>query len=699
MTSPPRRNALAGERSPFLRHGAGQPVDWLPWGEAAFQKAKAENKPVLLDIGAIWCHWCHVMDRESYENPATAALINDLFIAVKVDRDARPDVDARYQRAVQLLTGQGGWPLTAFLTPSGDVYYGGTYFPPDERFGRPSFQRVLREVARVWRDEHERALDAAQDIRARVEQYARAEAEPGEPAVGLVSDALDELADSFDFRYGGFGRAPKFPNAGALDLVLDHWLDTGTDWARRVVAETLTAMGRGGIYDQLGGGFHRYATDARWIIPHFEKMAYDNGVLLATYARAYAATGDEDLAGIASGVVDYYADVAPALASAGGFPASQDADVGPDDDGDYWTWTVDEIEHELHDQRLARAATLYYGLDDAGGAMQLDPNRHVLFRSMDVEALATRMDTDAASAAALVEEARARLEAARDRRPRPYVDETLYTGWVALVASGHVAAARHLGLAAASTAALRALDRVWDEAFDPARGLVHIPADPESGVFLEDQAYVAAALIDVFELTQRPEPLDRARELVRIALDRFGDPHSGGLLDRPAEPAASSTSSEQPQRSVADSPMPAANAMMALALFRLAALNHEEHLHTAAMDLLRAFAGSVARIGSAAATYLKALSWATMPVTSVVVVDREPPDHSALFRVALSTYRPRTVLRCFAPDSVDASQLPPELRVMVTSAAPRAYICAGRTCAAPTADEDALRELLHTLRG
>lgn len=405
--SPP----LADARSPFLRHGAEQPVSWLPWGEDAFERAAHENKPILLDIGAVWCHWCHVMDHESYEDEETARLINERFVAVKVDRDERPDVDARYQRAVQALSGQGGWPLTAFLTPEGEVFYGGTYFPPDDRFGRPSFRRVLGEISRVWGDERERALDAARAVRTRISAYEQAEAEAGELSPALVGDAVEALAEAFDFRHGGFGRAPKFPNAGALNLLLDRHIDTGADWARRIVVETLDAMGRGGVYDQLAGGFHRYSTDARWLVPHFEKMAYDNGVLLEAYARAYAAFGQPFHRRIADGIVDWYSALAPALVEAGGFPASQDADIGPHDDGDYWTWTVDEVREALgDDEQLTRAAVLRYGIDDPASGMPTDHSRHVLYLALDEQEVALRLQVDETEAAALSQEAARRLD-------------------------------------------------------------------------------------------------------------------------------------------------------------------------------------------------------------------------------------------------------------------------------------------------
>lgn len=260
-------NPLAQSKSPFLRHGAEQPVAWLPWGEEAFRRAREEDRPVLLDIGAVWCHWCHVMDRESYEDPDTAALINELFVPVKVDRDERPDVDARYQRAVQSVVGVGGWPLTAFLTPTGEVFHGGTYFPPEDTQGRPGFRRVLREVARVWSEERSRVRELADAINSRTATVLTGEAAAGDLGPGLIDSAVDALSKAYDPRNGGFGQAPKFPNTGALGLLLDEWLDTGSVLSRDMVRTTLDAMVAGGIHDHVGGGFHRYSTDARWIIP------------------------------------------------------------------------------------------------------------------------------------------------------------------------------------------------------------------------------------------------------------------------------------------------------------------------------------------------------------------------------------------------------------------------------------------------
>ncbi len=710
------RPTLQNAVSPFLKHGATQPVAWLPWGEAALDFAKREDRPILLDIGAVWCHWCHVMDRESYDDPATAALINEHFIPVKVDRDERPDVDARYQRAVQALAGQGGWPLTAFLTPDGRAFYGGTYFPPTDAHGRPLFRRVLQEVARAWREDRERALRQAEELSSRIaasEAGLRRSAELGSELVALGEESL---ADEFDFRHGGFGRAPKFPNPGGLHLLLDRWLDDGEEWQRRVVLESLVSMGRGGIFDQLGGGFHRYATDARWLIPHFEKMASDNGALLELYARA-AATFEEPLFGdVARGILRYYRAVAPHLLERGGFPASQDADTGMDDDGDYWTWTEEEVASALEgDERLTRAALLRYGFDDPAARMHLDPERHVLFLARDTAQVAAELgESDAEAVARSLGEAARRLVGAREARPRPFVDETVYADWTAMVAAGHLAAARYVE-AEAATPALAALERIWSAAWREGTGIAHRvdfggggPGEPAAeGTaaraaaegFLSDQAFVAAAFLDAFELSQRDEWLSRAAAIADIMLSRFRAPDGAGFVDRPSDADAPGALSE-PHRPIADAPEPSGNAIAALTLLRLEALLDAPRYGDAARRTLTAFAGAASRLASGAATYFRAVDWALSPVTTVVVVGAEPaPAADPLFREALGAYRPRTVLRRFQARSVDARSLPAAVRAMLSADAPRAYVCAGRTCAAPVATPEELSELLRSFRG
>ena len=687
--------SLAEERSPFLQHGAKQPVRWMPFGEAAFQRAAREDKPILLDIGAVWCHWCHVMDRESYEDKDTAALINELFVPVKVDRDERPDVDARYQRAVQTLVGQGGWPLTAFLTPDGDVFYGGTYFPPVDGYGRPSFRRVLGEVARIWKEERPRALDAVRGIRERLTAYAQAEAQPGAVDRQMLSNTQEEFANHFDFRFGGFGRAPKFPNPSGLSFLLDQDVDRHQDWNRRMVLETLRAMARGGVYDQIGGGFHRYSVDARWIIPHFEKMSYDNGPLLEVFARAAQVYADDELAAAARGIVEHYFDIAPKLLHRGGFPASQDADYSPHDDGDYWTWTMEEITSALQGDRAALAATLYWGVEDPASAMHIEPDRHVLFRALTIAQLAGRLQITEQEAADLIEHARTRLKQVRDKRKQPFVDETVYTGWSGLLISGFAAAARHVGAARARAVVVSALDRIWDEGWNAEQGLAHRLGDRKAGEYFEDHAHFAQALLDGFELTQRADYLERARTVVTLVERRFADARTGALRDRPHDAPAPARSLEEPNLSVADSPVPSGNAVFALVLLRLSALLHDEQYRARAERLLAAFAGSATQLGTAAPTYMRAVDWATGPIRTVVIVGTMEPESDEMMAAALRVYQPRTTVRWFRAGTVDAETLPPEMAAMITGEAPRAYVCVGQSCLPPVQTGPELANLIR----
>lgn len=684
---------LAQSSSPFLRHGAEQPVRWLPWGDAAFRQAREQDRPILLDIGAVWCHWCHVMDRESYGDSGTAALINEHFVPVKVDRDERPDVDARYQRAVQMMTGQGGWPLTAFLTPDGQAFYGGTYFPPDDRYGRPSFRRVLTELSRVWREDRERAGEAARGLNERLSALAAAETEAGELDHALVDRTIESLARAFDARYGGFGGAPKFPSAPALHLLLDRWAERRGEREERAVRGTLDGMARGGIRDQLGGGFHRYSVDARWNVPHFEKMAYDNALLLEAYARAASAWREPAYRDVCEDVVDYYRDVGGDVLERGGFPASQDADVGPDDDGAYWTWSLDEMRDALGDEALLRLARLRFGLDTPDGAMPEEPDRHVLYLARTADELAAELELPPAQVESMLAEARRALKAARDRRPRPFVDTTAYTGWSALLASGFLAAERWAGVTGAADIALRALDRVARLELEP-DGLPHRMEEADGARHLDDQAHAAAAFLDAFEWTQDARWLTHAERVLEVALERYRD-DSGGFRDRPRD-AGGAGLLEQPFRPIADAPEPAANPVLAIALLRAAALTGNDAYEPAADGVLRAFAGAATRLGTMANTYVRAVHWLMAGSGHLVVVAEQDEP---LWAAALGCYRPRTVLRRLEPGAPAPDHLPEELHSMLSGDAPRAYLCAGSRCAAPVSNPTALRRLLIDFDG
>jgi len=406
-----------------------QPIQWHEWGEEAFAAARRENKPMLLDIGAVWCHWCHVMDRESYDDPAIAAIVNEHFIAVKVDRDERPDIDSRYQVAVQAVSGQGGWPLTAFLTPDGKPFYGGTYFPPDDHYGRPSFRRVLLSIANAYNEKN-----ADVNEQAKMVENAIAQAESFAGRDGQVSDkiitAIQESAfKMFDPQNGGFGSAPKFPHPSVLDLLIEKFSRTREENLRGLISISLEHMANGGVYDQLAGGFHRYSVDEHWVVPHFEKMCYDNSELLKNYVHAYQATDSEFFAHIARDIIRWM-DEWLSDRERGGFYASQDADINMDDDGDYFTWTLAEAQAVITEDE-AKVATLRYDINEIG-EMHHNPAKNVLYVRASIGEIAKRTNLTPDNVIDLLASATTKMYDARLKRPTPFIDKTVYVGWNSL---------------------------------------------------------------------------------------------------------------------------------------------------------------------------------------------------------------------------------------------------------------------------
>src|SRR5579862_1072627 len=365
---------------------------------------------MLLDIGAVWCHWCHVMDRESYDNPEIAQIVNERFIAVKVDRDERPDIDSRYQVAVSSISGQGGWPLTAFLTPEGKPFYGGTYFPPDDHYGRPSFKRVLLAISDAYRDKHDDVIEQAKLVEGAISNAESLSGKEGKFSPTVVKVIVNAAMKMFDPDHGGFGSAPKFPHPSAIDLLIDQYVRTEDDQLRQVFVATLESMARGGVYDQLAGGFHRYSVDERWVVPHFEKMSYDNSELLKNYVHAYQATGSEFFADIARDIMRWM-DEWLSDREHGGFYASQDADYSMDDDGDYFTWTVQEARAVLTDEE-ATVACLYYDINEIG-EMHHNPAKNVLFVRASVDEIARRLNLPTEQVRSLLQCAKQKMYAAR----------------------------------------------------------------------------------------------------------------------------------------------------------------------------------------------------------------------------------------------------------------------------------------------
>jgi uncharacterized protein YyaL (SSP411 family) len=685
-------NRLATAASAYLQSAAHQPIHWFPWSDEAFAEAHTQDRPVLLDIGAVWCHWCHVMDGESYEDPQLAAFLNDHFVCIKVDRDERPDVDARYQRAVQALTRQGGWPLTAFLTPAGEVFYGGTYFPPDGMQGRPGFRAVLQSVLEAYRSRRGQVQSQADAVR-RVVGDDLNEAAPGEASPKMLEDAVNGMARVFDSVNGGFGRAPKFPHPGAMTLLLHRWWDRPDDTTRTMLDRTLHGMARGGVYDQLGGGFHRYSVDAEWIVPHFEKMSYDNSELLKAYADAYALFGTEEYAATARGIVRWVREVASD--PAGGYATSQDADVGLDDDGDYFTWTRDEAGAVLTPAELEVAAA-YYDIGTAG-EMHHNPSKNVLFVAATAGAIATRLGMPETEVRTGLERAKAKLLAARAARPAPFVDRTRYTNWNAMMASAMLRAGHALGDEDARAHALRTIARIRDERLSE-DAVAHTP----SGItgLLDDQVQVAAAALDAHEATGDAAWLAWAGRVMDRVWADYWDGDAGGLFDTARERGPEPGLLPARAKPVQDAPTPSPNGVAGIVVARLHEHTGEARWRQRGGALVRAFAGRGAELGLYAAAYLLAVDWHLSPTTHLVVVgDRGDPVADRMQADALATFIPRRVVRRLAPAEAHAQSLPPAMAGMVTAGrAPRGYACTGTSCRAPADTVEQWRRTLEELR-
>ena len=693
-------NRLAQSASAYLQSAAHQPIQWYPWGEEAFSTAAGADRPVLLDIGAVWCHWCHVMDGESYEDPALAEFLNQHFVCVKVDRDERPDVDARYQRAVQALTRQGGWPLTAFLTPAGEVFYGGTYFPPDGRYGRPGFRTVLESVLQAYRTRRNQVQAQADAIRQALDADLD-EGAPGELSSQVLDHAVEQMAKVFDPVHGGFGREPKFPYPGALTFLLRRWSDHPTEPVRTMIDRTLQGMARGGIYDQLGGGFHRYSVDAEWIVPHFEKMAYDNSELLKAYLDAFALFGTEEYAETARGIVRWVREVASS--PAGGYAASQDADVGLEDDGDYFTWTREEAAAVLQPEELEVAAA-YYDIGTAG-EMHHDPAKNVLFVATTVDAIALRMRRSEAEIAGLLRSARDKLSAARQVRPAPFVDHSRYTNWNAMMASAMLRAGAVLGddLARRHALATLALIRRDSPAGPSGDGagsdaLAHTPNG--IGGLLDDQVLVAAAALDAYEVTGDWTWLDWAERLMDRVWADYWDGETGGLWDTARSRGTEPGLLPARAKPIQDAPTPSPNGVAGQVCARLHEITTAPRWRERGEALARAFAGRAAELGLYAAAYLLAVDWQLHPVTHLVIVGGpDDPVARQMHQEALAGFVPRRIVQWIAPADAASRTLPAALAGMVSTArAPRAYCCTGTACGPPADDLDGWRAVLGTLR-
>ena len=696
MTDHPT-NRLKDSASPYLRSAAHQPIDWHEWGEAAFQRAKAEDKPILLDIGAVWCHWCHVIDRESYENAEIAKIINEHFVPVKVDRDERPDVDSRYQSAISAISGQGGWPLTGFLLPGGKPFFGGTYFPPEDQMGRPGFRRVLLAVADSYRNrraELERAADSLSDAVAQAEAFtgARAEFDPG-----VVDAQIQSITQLFDGKNGGFARAPKFPHTSAIDLLLDRYQQTRERHLLDIVETTLEKMARGGVSDQLAGGFHRYSVDERWLVPHFEKMSYDNSELLRNYLHAWQVTHNPFLKETAESIISWVNEVLSDQDN-GGFYASQDADYSLDDDGDYFTWTLDEVRAALTPEE-SRVIELHYHVEPHG-EMHHNPAKNVLWVARDAADISKMLGVDESVVRLIIARAKGKLLAARKPRPTPFVDKTMYVSWNAMFVSAYLEAGRVLEGPLANNCrgfARKTLDRMLREAWSEARGFAHRIGGPSLEGSLDDQVFGVIALLEAYETTLDARYFAAAQETLDLAMARYGDAENGGFFDRPSD-AAPMGGLEVRRKPFQDSPTPGANSVAAIALIRMHAFTGDERYHAFAKKTLEAFAGAAPQYGLFAATYgLAATLFAHHPIQVVITGNSNDLAAPALEAAAHRVFRfGKSVLRVTpgTPFAALAGALKETLPHLPADK-PLAVVCSGRTCLPPTSDPTQLAAYLQ----
>ncbi|MCC7361677.1 MAG: thioredoxin domain-containing protein [Anaerolineales bacterium] len=676
-------NRLAAETSPYLLQHQHNPVDWFPWGPEALARAQAEDKPIFLSIGYAACHWCHVMAHESFEDPATAALMNQHFINIKVDREERPDLDSIYMQAVVALTGHGGWPMSVFLTPAGAPFYGGTYYPPRPVQGMPAFRQVLQGLTDAWRDRRETVLKSAAEVLNHVRQGELLGLPPAADTLSLdtVRAAVQSLWRAFDWNDHGWGGAPKFPQPMTLEFLLRAHLLTGEATPLELATKTLTSMARGGLYDQLGGGFHRYATDARWLVPHFEKMLYDNAQLARVYLHAYQLTGTAAYRRVTEEILDYV--LREMTDPAGGFYSSQDAD-SDGHEGRFFTWSEPEL-----DAALGAGAALFkaaYGVTPQGNF----EGQNILFAALDVDDLAARFDLPAAEVAARLAAARAVLFDLRARRVHPGRDDKVLAGWNGLMLAALAEAGRVLDRAdyrqaavANANFALTVLRRADGRLYRSWRN-----GAAKLNAYLEDYANLAEGLLALYETTFDPAYYTTVEALLASALDHFADPR-GGFFDTSDDHETLVTR----PKDIQDNATPSGSAMAVTALLKLAAYSGASRFAEAADAALTSVQPVLSQYPSGFAQWLIALTFRLGGPREVALVgDPADPATRALLGVVTHPYRPFQVTAL--KSSKAASPVPLLAGRELVGGRPAAYVCVNFACRLPVTEPAALAEQL-----
>jgi uncharacterized protein YyaL (SSP411 family) len=676
-------NRLIHETSPYLLQHAHNPVDWYPWGPEALERARQEGKPIFLSIGYSACHWCHVMERESFEDEATAALMNERFINIKVDREERPDLDAIYMDAVQAMTNQGGWPMSVFLTPDGEPFYGGTYYPPEPRYGMPSFQQVLQSVADAYQKRRDQVIGQAQRLTNALQRSALIGARDTELSPDLLKEATETLLQYFDREDGGFGSQPKFPQPMTLDFCLAEYRRTDDLDVLYMAELTLEKMAHGGIYDQLGGGFHRYSVDAVWLVPHFEKMLYDNAQLLRTYLHAWQITGRPLYRRVVDETIDYV--LREMTAPDGGFYSTQDAD-SEGHEGKFFVWEMDEIE-EILDPQAAGIFESYYGVSEQGNF----EGKNILSVVRSVENVAQRFRLSEAEVEQSLAESRRKLFAVREQRIKPGRDEKILTEWNGLMIHALAECGAVLERADALDAAVKAANFILASMSQPDGKLYRSYKDGRArlNAYLEDYASFARSLIALYEATFDLRWLGEATRLARLMQDQFADRQLGGFFQTGID-------HEQlvvRRKDFIDNAIPSGNALAAETLLRLSVLLNEPKDRTEAVRICAAVKEAMARQPTGFGRLLGVLHALLSPSQEIALVgDPDDPATQALVREVRRHYLPNAVLAFKRPG--ESSMLPVLEGRDLVDGKPAAYVCENYACQLPVTDAEALGRLL-----
>ena len=686
--TPRRANRLIREKSPYLLQHAHNPVDWYPWGDEAMAKARREDKPIFLSIGYSTCHWCHVMERESFEDPEIARLLNDSFVSIKVDREEHPDLDQVYMQAVMLLAGQGGWPLTVFLTPDLKPFFGGTYFPPDQQGGRPGMKEILPAVAEAWTQKREEIRASSEQLTTTLSDQLAQTATPGPLTLDLLHAAFNHAAATFDPAAGGFGDAPKFPRAHELSFLLRYWARTGTAQALEMVTVTLDHLARGGIHDQVGGGFHRYSTDARWLIPHFEKMLYDQALLARAYLEAYRITNRAEYAAVARDTYDYV--LRDLTGPHGGFFSAEDAD-SEGEEGKFYVWTPEEVIRVLGEED-GGLVNRFYGVTPEGN---FEHRRSILHIEQPLEAFAKLKGLDTAALAERLASARAKLLAARSARIRPHRDDKILTSWNGLMIAAFAYGGATLQEPRYVDAARRAAEFILTS-LAPHGGLLrrYRDGDARYAGTLEDYAFFIDGLIELYEADFDPRWLAEAKRLAAQMTARFWDDAAGGFFMRGKDETPLIVRSKE----LYDGATPSGNSMAVHALLRLGRLTGDRDVEAVGRRTLEGIAAALERTPAAYPQMMSEVEFALGPTTEVVIAGNPDAAETAqMVRMLHSRFLPRavTLLHAEGGSGRALEALAPYVKAQgMLHGKATAYLCENFVCALPTTDPAMLAERL-----